>query len=393
MKIRHLVLAVAITAVFVYYTTSQLGVHAHFGGASSAPWRFAVDSAPRSAAANAAAVEKNEAALGVDERNSIDVYKDASPAVVNITTKAISYDFFMNPVPVEGAGSGFLIDDQGHIVTNSHVIANARGVQVTVVGGSKPLPAQIIGQDSRSDLAVLKINADRKLPFVKLGDSSALLVGQKVLAIGNPFGQFQNTLTTGVISSLGRTIRDEQGQEMEDMIQTDAAINHGNSGGPLLNSHGEVIGINAAIIGQAYLGIGFAIPISHARTIVDELLKEGHVQRPWLGVETWTIPQEVAEALKFPVHEGALIVRMVDNSPADLGGLHGPDRTAMYGFQQLPIGGDLIVALDDKPITSREEVNRAIDHHKVGDTMKVTIYRGTRKMDINIRLDARPVSR
>jgi serine protease Do len=161
----------------------------------------------------------------------------------------------------------------------------------------------------------------------------------------------------------------------------------------LLNSHGEVIGINAAIIGQAYLGIGFAIPISHAKQIIAELLKEGHVQRAWLGVETWTTPEDVAEALKFPVHQGALVVRMIENSPADLGGVHGPDHTALYGFQQLPIGGDLIVAVDDKPITTREEVIRAIDHHKVGETMKLTIYRSTRKMDLSIKLEARPVSR
>ena len=387
MKLRHLILAVALTAAFVYYTTARLGAH------SAQPWHFLSESAPHSALAEAAAVEKNEAGLGVDERNNIEVYKDASPAVVNITTQAVSYDFFMNAVPVEGAGSGFLIDDEGHIVTNSHVIANSRGVKVAVGKDATRYIAQIVGQDARSDLAVLKIKADHKLPFAKLGDSTTLLVGQKVLAIGNPFGQFSNTLTTGVISSLGRTIRDEQGQEMEDMIQTDAAINHGNSGGPLLNSHGEVIGINAAIIGQAYLGIGFAIPISHAKQIVAELLKEGHVQRAWLGVETWTIPEDVAEALKFPVRKGALVVRMIENSPADLGGVHGPDRTAFYGFQQLPIGGDLIVAVDDKPVTTREEVIRAIDHHKVGETMKLTVYRSIRKLDLNIKLDAQPISR
>jgi S1-C subfamily serine protease len=386
MKLRHLILAVAVTAAFVYYTTARLGAHPaealHLLGAP----------APHSALAeSAAAADRNEAGLGADERNNIEVYKDASPAVVNITTKSVSYDFFMNAYPVEGAGSGFLIDEEGHIVTNSHVIANSRGVQVAV--GKDTYTAQIIGQDARSDLAVLQIKATHKLPFVKLGDSGTLLVGQKVLAIGNPFGQFQNTLTTGVISSLGRTIRDEQGQELEDMIQTDAAINHGNSGGPLLNSHGEVIGINAAIIGQAYLGIGFAIPISHAKQIVAELLKDGHVLRPWLGVETWTIPGEVAEALKFPVQQGALVVKLQENSPADLGGLHGPDRTALYGFQQIPIGGDLIVAVDDKPVTQREEVIRAIDHHKVGDTMKLTVYRSTKKMDLNIKLEARPVAR
>jgi len=377
MKLKHVVLAIALTAGFVYYTSSSI---------------HKMRPAPKSALADSPAQKSAEAGLGADERNNIEVYRESSPAVVNITTKTLSYDFFMNEYPSEGAGSGFLIDDEGHIVTNNHVVAGAKSVSVAVGKDSKRYTATVVGTDDHSDIAVLKIKTDKKLPFVKLGDSASLLVGQKVLAIGNPFGQFQNTLTTGVISSLGRTIRDQNNNELEDMIQTDAAINQGNSGGPLLNSHGEVVGINSAIIGQAYLGIGFAIPINHAKEIVTALLRDGHVARPWLGVQMVTINAQLAEALRLPADEGALVVQLVENSPADRAGVHGPDRMAILGFQQFPIGGDLIVAIDGKPVASREEVIRAIDHHKVGDELKLTVYRGSRKMDLTIKLTDRPVS-
>jgi S1-C subfamily serine protease len=383
MKLRHLIFAAALAAAFVYYTSGRYR-----------PALAVIERAPALAAAEAASPQHaNEAGLGADERNNIEVYRDASPAVVNITTKTLSYDFFMNAYPGEGSGSGFLIDGEGHVVTNHHVVAGSRGVTVAIGRDSTRYPAEVVGTDERGDLAVLKIKPGKKLPFVKLGDSASLQVGQKVLAIGNPFGQFQNTLTTGVVSSLGRTIRDQSGQEMEDMIQTDAAINHGNSGGPLLNSRGEVVGINSAIIGQAYLGIGFAIPINRAKQIVDELLKDGYVQRPWLGVETWTVPAEIAQALRLPVEEGAMVVRVVGSSPADLGGLRGAERVAVYGFQQIPVGGDLIVAIDGQPIKTREEVNRAIDHHKVDDVMRLTVYRGSKRMELKITLTAKPVSR
>lgn len=386
MKLKHLLLAVAVTACFVYYTSSA--IHRVM---PNAPRLALADGASGSPAENATALQRAEAGLGPDERNNIEVYRDSSPAVVNITTKTLSYDFFMNEYPSEGAGSGFLIDAEGHIVTNNHVVAGARSVSVAVGKDSKRYTATVVGTDDHSDIAVLQIKTDKKLPFIKLGDSASLLVGQKVLAIGNPFGQFQNTLTTGVISSLGRTIRDENNNEMEEMIQTDAAINHGNSGGPLLNSHGEVIGINSAIIGPAYLGIGFAIPVNRAKEIVSLLLRDGRVQRPWLGVQMVTVNGPLAEALELPAQEGALVVQLVANSPAEHGGVHGPDRMAMLGFQQFPIGGDFIVAIDGKPVATREDVIRVIDHHKVGDELKLTIYRKSRKMELTIKLTDRPV--
>ncbi len=384
MKLKHLIIAAAILAGFVYYTSST----------ARRPLPV-FQPAPKSASADSSTStpQRGESSLGADERNNIDIYRDASPAVVNITTKTMSYDFFMNEYPSEGAGSGFLIDEAGHIVTNNHVVAGAKGVTVALGKDSKRYNATIVGTDPRSDIAVLQVKLDRKLPFVRLGDSNNLLVGQKVLAIGNPFGQFQNTLTTGVISSLGRTIRDQNNIEMEDMIQTDAAINHGNSGGPLLDSHGEVVGINSAIIGQAYLGIGFAIPINRAKEIANALLKDGHVARPWLGVQMWTVPPQVADALRLPVDEGALVVQLIENSPAEAAGLHGPDRMAVLGFQQIPVGGDLIVAADGQPVKSREDVIRAIDRHKVGDEMKLTVYRGSRKQDLTVHLRDAPVRR
>src|SRR3990172_6519852 len=221
----------------------------------------AVEPASLSAAAStmassqAAAVAPlpDEAASG-DEQNNIEVYKALSPAVVNITSTTIQYDFFFNVLPVQGSGSGFLIDDQGHIVTNYHVVSGARSVEVTLADQSRHT-AKLVGRDRLSDLAVIQISDRKDLPFVKLGDSDRLQVGQKVLAIGNPFG-FQGTLTTGVISALGRNIRDQEGQLLEDLIQTDAAINPGNSGGPLLNSRGEVIAINSVILSPSGGSIG-----------------------------------------------------------------------------------------------------------------------------------------
>src|SRR6202158_1949297 len=228
-------------------------------------------------------------ALTEDENINISIYRKASPAVANIITRAVEYDFFYNAVPVEGAGSGFVIDTAGHILTNFHVIEGAQRIEV-LLGGDEKAPgrfvAKLIGADPRNDVALLQIDPkDHKLMPLTLADSGTLLVGQKVLAIGNPFG-FQSTLTTGVISALGRTVQTSQTTFIEDAIQTDAAINRGNSGGPLLNTHGEVIGINSAIYAPTgtTAGIGFAIPINTAKRIAQDLITEGRVHRASLGI-------------------------------------------------------------------------------------------------------------
>src|SRR5512136_1402067 len=247
------------------------------------------------------------AAITEEERNNISVYEKAADAVVNITSTAVQMDFFFNPFPSQGSGSGSIIDTRGHILTNHHVVANAQKLEVTLADGSK-WPAKLVGSDPDSDLAVIKIDAQKeKLKVIPMGDSKNLKIGQKVLAIGNPFG-LQRTLTTGIISSLGRTIRSEAGNMIEDVIQTDAAINPGNSGGPLLNSDGEIIGINSAIISPSggNVGIGFAVPVNTAKKVSPELISKGYVIYPYIGATIQSLTPEVAKYLKIKIERGAM---------------------------------------------------------------------------------------
>lgn len=385
MRLRHLFFAAILAAGFIYYTSPR-----PLYSTGPLPWE---KPAPGAAKAASAAAADNLAGLGADEKNNIEIYKAANPAVVNITSVTLAYDFFMNAVPAEGAGSGFLIDAEGSIITNYHVITGARQLEVAVGSDRKRYRATVVGADQRSDLAVVRINTGRKLPFLKLGDSDGLLVGQKVLAIGNPFGQYQNTLTTGVVSSLGRTVKDLRGGQLDDVVQTDAAINPGNSGGPLLNSRGEVIGINTAIIGPTNLGIGFAIPINHAKLVVADLLREGRVQRPYLGVDTLTLFPELADQLSLPTDSGVLILDAVSNSPADQAGLKGGQRMIIIGNYQVPVGGDIVTDVDGQKVHTREDLIAAIDRRRPGDSMKLSIYRGRQRMEITVKLGVRPVQR
>jgi len=323
----------------------------------------------------------------LDEQNNIEIYKAASAAVVNITSTVIQYDFFFNAVPAQGTGSGFLIDDKGNIVTNYHVISGARSAEVTLADHVR-YPAILVGRDPVSDLAVIKIDAKKPLPFVKLGDSDHLQVGQKVLAIGNPFG-FEGTLTTGIISSLGRNIRDEEGNMLEEVIQTDAAINPGNSGGPLLNSQGEVIGINTAIFGQTNLGIGFAIPINGVKTIVADLLTLGRARQAYLGVIGQEITPPIAELLNLPAEQGLLIAQLTRGGPAAQAGLRAGSQGVLIGNQEFVIGGDLIVALDGTPVATSSDLTRYLRKKKPGEVAHVTLYRGANKLTVDVKLAER----
>jgi S1-C subfamily serine protease len=223
-----------------------------------------------------------------------------------------------------------------------------------------------------------------------LGDSGAIQVGQKVLAIGNPFG-FQSTLTTGVISALGRTVQTSQTTFIDEAIQTDAAINRGNSGGPLINSHGEVIGINSAIYTPSgtTAGIGFAIPINTAKNIASDLINDGRVHRAFLGVETLSVGGWLSEALDLPVKEGLLVERVTRDGPAAAAGIHGGDRVAQAGMRKIAIGGDVIVAIDSQKVASPLDVNLVLNHKRPGDTVTVVVYRGGKKMDIAVKLGER----
>jgi S1-C subfamily serine protease len=366
---------------------------AYWAGARYGPREpVKVEAVPRSSS-GPATIAQRDAALTDDESINVRIYRQASPAVANILTKATEYDFFMDAVPVEGAGSGFVIDARGYLLTNYHVVEGAQSIEV-VLGDQTRYPAKFVGADQRNDVALLKIDPKGKhLSALPLGDSGGLQVGQKVLAIGNPFG-FQSTLTTGVVSAVGRTVQTSQTTFIDEAIQTDAAINRGNSGGPLINSHGEVIGINSAIYTPSgtTAGIGFAIPINTAKNIANDLMTDGRVHTAFLGVETLPIGGWLGEALDLPVREGLLVERATKGGPAAAAGIRGGDRVALDGMRRIAIGGDVIVAIDNQKVASQLDVNLALNHKRPGDTVNVTVYRGGKKMDISVKLSERPVS-
>lgn len=329
---------------------------------------------------------KPEELIG-DEAINVRIYSQAAPAVANIVTRTLEYDVFMEPVPVEGAGSGFVIDPRGYILTNFHVVQGAQTISVTL-GDRSHYEAKFIGADERNDIALVKIEPkDKKLPALTMGDSDSLQVGQRVLAIGNPFG-FQSTLTTGVVSALGRTVQTGQTTVIDGAIQTDAAINQGNSGGPLLNTRGEVIGINSAIYTPSgtTAGIGFAIPISTARQIAEDLITEGRVRRASMGVSARVLTPAMAEALRLPVNEGLLIERVSPGGPAEHAGLKGGERQAILGMSRIVLGGDVVTAIDGRPINGQMDLNLALNRKRPGDTVKVEYYRGGQKMQAEVKL-------
>lgn len=340
--------------------------------------------------AGATDVAARDAGLTDDESINVRVYREVSPAVANILTKATEYDFFMDPVPVEGAGSGFVIDPRGYILTNFHVVQEAQSIEV-VLGDKSRYPAKFVGADQRNDVALVKIDPKgKKLVVLQLGDSSKLQVGQKVLAIGNPFG-FQSTLTTGVVSALGRNVQTSQTTLIDEAIQTDAAINRGNSGGPLIDSHGDVIGINSAIYTPSgtTAGIGFAIPINTAKRIAHDLITEGRVREAYLGVQTLSVGGWLSQALDLPVQEGLLIEEAKQGGPAAAAGLHGGNQQALAGMQRITIGGDVIVAIDGQKIADQSDMNLVLNRKRPGDTITVTVYRGGKKLDVPVKLGER----
>jgi S1-C subfamily serine protease len=329
------------------------------------------------------------AGFSTDEASNIDIYKTAHLATVNITSIVYRENWFLQVYPEKGTGSGFVINPDGRIITNFHVISGGRDLTVTLAN-KKQYKARVLGVDRRNDLALIKIEPRGSLPVLKLGDSDSLLVGQKVLAIGNPFG-LEGTLTTGVVSSLGRSIQDENGRELEGMIQTDAAINFGNSGGPLLDSHGNVIGINTAIFGsQGSIGIGFAMPVNRAKAVLDEFEARGHVARPFLGVMTVLVQGDLAGALDLPEQGGLLVQRVEGGSAAEEAGIRGPRQVVLVGNVQVGVGGDLIMAVDGKPVERDDDLQRAQSRKRAGDNLELTVYRNGRKQKVNVKLGAAP---
>ena len=383
MKARILLLVVFLTVSFWYAT-------------SKANWRLARLIHPISDTGRmwSEPIASRAAGYSNDENNNIEIYKTAHQATVNITSIIYTEDFFFRVYPSEGSGSGFLINPDGQILTNRHVVRGSSKLTVTLAD-HKQYPARVLGMDSQNDLALIQISAGRKLPFLRLGSSENLQVGQKVLAIGNPFG-LQGTLTTGVVSSLGRSLRSENGT-LENMIQTDAAINPGNSGGPLLDSRGDVIGINTAIYGAqtadgqgGSIGIGFAMPITRAKAMLEDFRTRGFVARPVLGIEALPVRGDLAEELGYNASGGLLIQRVQRGSAAAQAGLRGPTQVVYVGNYQLGIGGDLIVAIDDRAVGSDDTIQKVLALKHAGDIMRLTVLRNGNTQTIAVKLGAAP---
>ena len=327
--------------------------------------------------------------LDPEEEQNVAVYKKALPSVVNITSTQVAYDFFYQPVPEQGQGSGFIIDKQGHILTNNHVVEGAQSVEVKLAN-KKNYKATVLGTDKAHDLALLQINNAPDLQPATLSDSTHLMVGQRVYAIGNPFG-FQGTMTRGIISAI-RSVQLPSGMKIDNAIQTDAAVNPGNSGGPLLNSHGEVIGITTLIAGNPNggvaqsAGIGFAIPIATAKAVLDDFARYGRVRRPSLDAVTLDISPDLAQQIGLPADYGVLIQRVLPGGAAERAGLHGGSQNAYLGFEPIKLGGDLIIQIDGQDVTSKQDLSNALNEHHAGDTITVTVFRGQRRMNMKVTL-------
>ena len=325
-----------------------------------------------------------------DEQNNIEVYRALSPGVVFIQSTSYARDFFGFVEPHQGSGSGSILDQQGNILTNYHVIADAQKLTVSL-GGKKTYPAIVVGRDPDTDLAVIRLTEKPAGPLtvVPMGDSDKLVVGQKVLAIGNPFG-LDRTLTTGVISGLQRPIRARNNRLIEGAIQTDASINPGNSGGPLLDSRGRMIGINSQILSPSgsSAGVGFAVPVSIAKRVVPQLLQNGSVRRPKLGISTRDV-ETIRNQVDLPVADGVLIVQVARGSGAAAAGLRGFQQTEMGDFEL----GDIIVGIDSDKVANSDDLFRVLDKRQIGDTVQVHIWRDGRRMSVPVRLMESPESR
>jgi S1-C subfamily serine protease len=331
------------------------------------------------------------------EEQVIRVFETAGPGVVNITSRSISYDFFLRAMPQEGSGSGFVYDERGHIVTNFHVIEGATELYVTFYDETR-VAAEVVGADPSNDLAVIKVDVGRELLHaIPLGDSDRLKVGRFLVAIGNPFG-LQQTLTTGVVSSLGRVIESPDGRFIGEIIQTDAAINPGNSGGPLLDLQGRIVGVNSAIISPSgtSAGIGFAIPVATVKRVVPELIARGRYAHPWLGVELWNVSANLAARLtragvRTPGGGGVMVADLASRGPAARAGMRGPSEVGLLGNLRVPIGADYILAIDGEPVTTDRDLTVILEtQHRVGDRVKVTLWRDGQVLDLEVVLGERP---
>lgn len=375
MRFRTLLLAALLVVGFVYVTTKPGGFLR--GSSPATSW-----SGPQVA---------HSAGLTSDEQNNIDVYKSSREAVVYITSTVIQRSFFFGVEQGRALGSGFVINPEGQIITNHHVISGSSDVEVSMPDQTT-YKATILVRDPQDDLALIKITPKKKLPFLNLGDSDRLQVGQKVLAIGQPLG-LQGTLTVGVVSTVGRSIEGENNQRLEGMIQTDAAINSGNSGGPLLDSQGNVVGINTAIYGpNGNIGIGFAMPINRVKNMLEDFRAGKRFGKPYFGASAVYIAGDLAEALHLPTSGGLLIQEIHRGSPADEAGLHQYHDVVRVGNQRLGVGGDFITSIEGKPVSDVDSLVRAMSRKRPGDDLDLTIFRGGKSIHMKVRLGEAPDS-
>jgi len=320
------------------------------------------------------------------EQLAVNVYKRVSPSVVHIRVEGA------NSLE-SGTGSGFVYDRQGHIVTNNHVVARGRRIIVTFSDDTRAM-AEVVGTDPDSDLAVIKVDVPEPLLVpVELGDSDRLQVGEQAIAIGNPFG-FERTMTVGVISSLGRVVPQESGFSIANLIQTDAAVNPGNSGGPLLDIQGRVIGVNSFIFSETGVssGVGFAIPVNTLKRVVPALIAEGHYAHPWLGISGQDIDNLLAESLDLPVGQGVLVQNVFDDGPAAQAGLRGGSRSVEVegSFRIVLVGGDIIVGIDDQPVGGMDDLITYLESREVGDEVTLTVVRDGVEQTLRVTLEERP---
>jgi S1-C subfamily serine protease len=338
--------------------------------------------------ASAAQFESAENASTVGE-----IYREAGSGVVQITSEVPTEGFFGERL-LEGLGSGLVIDKEGHVVTNYHVVQGAREVYVNFSNDDR-LRAEIVGTDPSTDLALLKIDANqRALTPLRLGNSDAVQVGDQVVAIGNPFG-LDRTVTAGIVSALHRQIDSPSGFAIDKVIQTDAAINKGNSGGPLFNAEGEVIGVNTQIAtggtSQGNVGIGFAVPVNTVKEVVAELRDDGRVDHPYMGVRMQDITERVAELYNLP-EDGVLITTVEPGSPADRAGLRGGDTSVVVDGTSYTIGGDVVLEADGRPVRSADELRAAVREKEPGDRMELEVRRGGETETITVTLGRLPAT-
>ncbi len=377
MRLRVLIIAILLVGTFVVLTSrARLGQRFLPVSGDGPLW-----SGPTSA---------HTAGLGSDELNNIDIYKTAHRSVVNIST-TVYRRYWFDVYQAKGIGSGFIIDDAGRILTNAHVIGDANSIEVTLYD-QKKYKAKLLDRDPVNDLALIQIEPRDKLAHLQLGDSDGIQVGQKVLAIGNPFG-LGGTLTTGIVSSVGRNIGGEDGKEMEGMIQTDAAINPGNSGGPLLDSLGNVMGINTAIYspggeGGGNVGIGFAMPINRAKTMLNDYQAGRRYAPPRLGIVSVFLAGDYAAALDLPTDGGLLIQSVVSGSAAARAGLRGGNEPIRIGNLELNVGGDFIIAIEGQPVDRQDALTQALARKRAGDKLTLKVFRGGRTATVTVTLGA-----